>query len=149
MEDDYVVSYPGGDFNYSDGRFTNSSDTDPVLPPMPARGTSNSRAISWDLALRPTVSMAESITPLAARPVPMEQRDVTVVDNLFPWGGGDFSLTVDNLGKQVDDYLANNTPDPGALYVIWGGSNDLFNDDSSDNVSAAAANVAGPRPTTR
>src|ERR1700752_473210 len=29
MEDDYFTSYPGGDFNYSDGRFTNSSDTDP------------------------------------------------------------------------------------------------------------------------
>jgi hypothetical protein len=29
MEDGYFVSYPGGDYNYSDGRFTNSSDTDP------------------------------------------------------------------------------------------------------------------------
>ena len=29
MEDQYFLSYPGGDFNYSDGRFTNSSDTDP------------------------------------------------------------------------------------------------------------------------
>ena len=29
MEDQYLLSYPGGDFNYSDGRFTNSSDTDP------------------------------------------------------------------------------------------------------------------------
>src|SRR6476660_3081424 len=29
MEDNYFISYPGGDFNYSDGRFTNSSDTDP------------------------------------------------------------------------------------------------------------------------
>src|SRR5437016_357617 len=30
MEDEYFISYPGGDFNYSDGRFTNSSDTDPA-----------------------------------------------------------------------------------------------------------------------
>src|SRR4030088_1644439 len=29
VESDYGVSYPGGDFNYSDGRFTNSLDTDP------------------------------------------------------------------------------------------------------------------------
>ena len=29
MEDQYLFSYPGGDFNYSDSRFTNSSDTDP------------------------------------------------------------------------------------------------------------------------
>jgi phospholipase/lecithinase/hemolysin len=30
LEDQYLISYPGGDFNYSDGRFTNSSDTDPA-----------------------------------------------------------------------------------------------------------------------
>src|SRR5689334_14901462 len=30
MESTYAISYPGGDFNYSDGRFTNSSDTDPA-----------------------------------------------------------------------------------------------------------------------
>ena len=24
LEDQYLISYPGGDFNYSDGRFTNS-----------------------------------------------------------------------------------------------------------------------------
>ena len=29
MEDNYFISYPGGDFDYSDGRFTDSSDTDP------------------------------------------------------------------------------------------------------------------------
>src|ERR1700760_884774 len=29
MESNYHIGYPGGDFNYSDGRFTNSSDTDP------------------------------------------------------------------------------------------------------------------------
>ena len=29
LEDDYFISYPGGEYNYSDGRFTNSSDTDP------------------------------------------------------------------------------------------------------------------------
>ena len=30
LEDQYFISYPGGDYNYSDGRFTNSSDTDPA-----------------------------------------------------------------------------------------------------------------------
>ena len=29
MEDQYLFSYPSGAFNYSDSRFTNSSDTDP------------------------------------------------------------------------------------------------------------------------
>ncbi len=32
--------------------------------------------------------------------------------------------------------------DPNALYVIWGGGNDLFNDDSAANVTATAERVA-------
>ena len=51
-------------------------------------------------------------------------------------------MTIDNLGKQVDDYLAANTVDPAALYIVWGGGNDLFNDDSEENVAATAERVA-------
>jgi len=143
MEDDYFVSYPGGDYNYSDGRFTNSSDTDP---------SSATYAGTWHEQLaRDFLSLAAPTNSLdggadwafGGATSADGTSDVTVVDNLFPWGGGDFAITVDNLGKQVGDYLASNTPDPGALYILWGGSNDLFNDDSSDNVSAAAANMAG------
>ena len=55
--------------------------------------------------------------------------------NPDPFGGGDFTLTVDNLGKQVDDYLGANTPGmPTALYIVWGGGNDFFDDHSDDNV---------------
>ncbi|MEP6975469.1 MAG: SGNH/GDSL hydrolase family protein, partial [Spartobacteria bacterium] len=46
------------------------------------------------------------------------------------------------LGKQVDDYLAANTVDPAALYIVWGGGNDLFADDSATNVTATAQRVA-------
>ena len=67
--------------------------------------------------------------------------DRTVISNPFPFGGGDFTITVDNLGKQVDDYLASHTPDAAALYIVWGGGNDLFDDDSSTHVTETAANV--------
>ena len=43
------------------------------------------------------------------------------------------------MGKQMDDYLASNAIDPNALYIVWGGGNDLRDDDSAANVSAAAA----------
>ena len=52
---------------------------------------------------------------------------------------GDVTITIDDMGKQMDDYLALHPIDPNALYVVWGGGNDLFNDDS-------AANVRRPRP---
>jgi len=143
MEDDYFFSYPGGDFNYSDGRFTDSSDTDPSSTSY--AGTWHEQLARDFLGLAAPTNSLDGGTDWAFGGATTADgtTDVTVINNLFPWGGGDFTLTVDNLGKQVDDYLAGNTPDPGALYVIWGGSNDLFNDESSDNVSAAAANVAG------
>ena len=143
MEDDYFVSYPGGDYNYSDGRFTNSSDTDPSSTTY--AGTWHEQLARDFLSLAAPTNSLDGGTDWAFGGATSADgtSDVTVVDNLFPWGGGDFAITVDNLGKQVSDYLASNTPDPGALYILWGGSNDLFNDDSSDNVSAAAANMAG------
>ncbi len=142
MEDDYAVSYPGGDFNDSDGRFTNSSDTDPGSTTY--AGTWHEQLARDSLGLpAPTNSLDGGLDYAFGGATTADGTiDVTVVNNPFPFGGGDFSLTVDNLGKQVDDYLASNTPDPAALYIIWGGGNDLFNDDSSDNVTAAASNVA-------
>lgn len=143
MEDQYFISYPGGDFNYSDGRFTNSSDTDP---------SSDTYAGTWHEQLARTfLGMAAPTNSLdggldyafGGATTASGTSDRTVINNPLPFGGGDFTLTVDNLGKQVDDYLASNTPDPSALYIIWGGGNDLFDDDSSAHVTETAANVAG------
>lgn len=143
MEDQYLVSYPGGDFNYSDGRFTNSSDTDPSSTTYP--GTWHEQLARDLLGIGAPTNSLDGGTDYAFGGATTADGtiDVTVINNPFPFGGGDFALTVDNLGKQVDDYLASNTPDPAALYILFGGSNDLFNDDSSENVTAAAANVAG------
>ena len=52
------------------------------------------------------------------------------------------TITIDDMGKQMDDYLAEHTIDPNALYVVWGGGNDLFDDDSAANVTATAARAA-------
>jgi phospholipase/lecithinase/hemolysin len=143
MEDNYFVGYPGGDFNYSDGRFTDSSDTDPSSTAF--AGTWHEQLARDFLGLAaPTNSLDGGFDyAFGGATTASGTIDVTVINNPFPFGGGDFTLTVDNLGKQVDDYLASNTPDPDALYLIWGGSNDLFNDDSSDNVTTATANIAG------
>ncbi|MBA3650325.1 MAG: hypothetical protein H0W66_02300 [Chthoniobacterales bacterium] len=67
----------------------------------------------------------------------------TVISGSQPFLGGDLSITIDNLGKQVDDYLAKQAVDPAALYIVWGGGNDLFDDPSSANVLATAQRVAG------
>ena len=143
MEDQYFISYPGGDFNYSDGRFTNSSDTDPSSDLY--AGTWHEQLTHTFLGLSDATNSLDGGTDHAfgGATTASGTSDRTVINNPFPFGGGDFTLTVDNLGKQVDDYLASNTPDPDALYIIWGGGNDLFDDDSSSHVTETASNVAG------
>ncbi|MBA3608242.1 MAG: SGNH/GDSL hydrolase family protein [Chthoniobacterales bacterium] len=59
-----------------------------------------------------------------------------------PFSAAISTITIDNLGKQVDDYLADETIDPAALYIVWGGGNDLFDDPSSAHVLATAQRVA-------
>ena len=141
MEDKYFISYPSGFFNYSDGRFTDSSDTDP---------NSTSYAGTWHEQLAQTFFGLPASTnsldggidyAFGGATTANGTSDRTVISNPFPWGGGEFTLTVDNLGKQVDDYLAGNSADAAALYIVWGGGNDLFDDDSSTHITEIASNV--------
>ena len=143
LEDQYLLSYPGGDFNYSDGRFTNSSDTDPASDLY--AGTWHEQLARDFLGLAAATNSLDGGTDFAFGGATTEEatREVTVISNPEPFIGGDFTVTIDNLGKQVDDYLTDETLDPAALFIVWGGGNDLFNDDSSDNVVATAQRVGG------
>ena len=143
LEDQYLISYPGGDFNYSDGRFTNSSDTDPASDMY--AGTWHEQLARDFLGLPAPTNSLDGGTDYAFGGATTEDgtREVTVIDNPFPFLGGELTVTIDNLGQQVDDYLADQTVDPAALYIVWGGANDLFDDDSSENVTSTAERVAG------
>lgn len=143
LEEEAFISYPGGEFNYSDGRFTNSSDTDPNSGTY--AGTWHEQLALTFLGLSAATNSLDGGTDYAFGGATTESgtREVTVISNPDPFVGGDFTVTIDNLGKQVDDYLAANTVDPAALYIVWGGGNDLFDDDSAENVTATAQRVAG------
>jgi lysophospholipase L1-like esterase len=52
------------------------------------------------------------------------------------------TITIDHMGKQLDDYLAAHLVDPNALYILWGGINDLLQDNSAASVTATVARVA-------
>jgi phospholipase/lecithinase/hemolysin len=142
-ESDYGVPYPGGDFNYSDGRFTNSSDTDPSSHLY--AGTWHEQLASTFLGLpSATNSLDGGFDYSFGGATTMDgSTDRTIIDNPFPFGGGELSLTVDNLGRQINQYIGSFTVDPNALYIIWGGGNDLFDDDSAANATAAASRVGG------
>ena len=130
-----TVDYPSNTFNYSDGRFTNSSDTDPssttyvgVWHEQLARTFLSLPAASYSLGGGTDYAFGGASTENGTR-------DVAIVSTPF----GDLVITIDNMGKQMDDYLALHAIDPNALYVVWGGANDLFGDDSAASVTATAA----------
>ena len=142
-EEDFFVPYPGQLFDYSDGRFTNSSDTIP--PSGMYAGTWHEQLARTFLGLPAATNSLDGGTDYAFGGATTidGSSDRTVIDNPEPFFGGDLTITIDNLGKQVDDYLAGHTVDPAALYIVWGGGNDIFDQPGSDYVVATAQRVAG------
>ena len=137
----FGFSYPSGLFDYSDYRFTNSSDTVPA---------SNDYAGVWHEQLARTFLHLPIATnsldggtnyAFGGATTVDGSTDRTVIHNPNPFAGGDYHITIDNMGKQVADYLAAFTPDPNALYILWGGGNDLFDDARPAHVIATSAQV--------
>ncbi|HVF73018.1 MAG TPA: SGNH/GDSL hydrolase family protein [Chthoniobacterales bacterium] len=131
-----TVDFPSGSFNYSDGRWTNSSDTDPASTTY--AGVWHEQLANTFLNIAPATYSLGGGTNYAfggATTNNGTHEEVVVTTPLF----GDVTITIDDMGQQVDDYLASQVVDPNALYVVWGGGNDLFNDESATNVTATAA----------
>ncbi|MBV9659314.1 MAG: SGNH/GDSL hydrolase family protein [Verrucomicrobia bacterium] len=60
--------------------------------------------------------------------------------------GGIYDVTIDDMGKQVNDYLSavGGQADPKALYILWGANNDLASANPTPaGVAAAVANEVG------
>ncbi len=136
--EDRGVSYPGGGYNYSDGRLTNSRDTDPATDQF--FGVWHEQLAHLFLKIPTSTPSLDGGDDFAFGGATTElgTRDYSIID-VFGIG---ITVTIDNMGRQVNDYLANRTVDPAALFAVWGGGNDLFDDDSSSNVTAAAGRMA-------
>ena len=135
----YGVSYPGSQFNYSDHRFTNSSDTKPSGRTY--TGVWHEQLERRFLNMTPVTNSRNGGTDYAFGDAETLDgtRDVTIQST----PAGDLTVTIDNMGKQVSDYLSKFTADPQALYIVWGGANDMFADHSDANVTATAARMGG------
>ena len=136
--EDKGFNYPGGEYNYSDGRFTNSSDTDPGSDLYV--GVWHEQLARTFLSLQEATHSQDGGNSFAFGGATTRSgtRDFSII-GLF---GNDITVTIDNMGKQVDDYLSSRTVDPAALYVVWGGGNDLFDDSTDANVNATSGRVA-------
>ena len=136
--EDKGFSYPGGEYNYSDGRFTNSSDTDPASDLYV--GVWHEQLSRTFLNLPRATHSQDGGDSFAFGGA--TTRNGTSDFSIIGFFGNDITVTIDNMGKQVDDYLASRVIDPAALYVVWGGGNDLFDDHTASNVTATAGRVA-------
>ncbi len=132
-EADYGLRFPGPLFNYTDGRFTDGPDTAPSARKY--AGVWHEQLAALFGGLKPATDSEDGGSDYAFGAATTMDGSTTISD-------GSLDLTVDNMGKQVGDYLAAHTPDPHALYLVWGGGNDLYADDSAAGVSGAAQRVA-------
>lgn len=130
-----AVDYPSHTFNYDNGRFTNDDQTDPASKTY--FGVWHEQLARTFLGLLPaTYSLGGGFNYAfgGSRTTDGTHQETPVSTPL-----GDVTITIDDMGKQMDDYLASNSVDPNALYIVWGGSNDFRTDDSASNVTATAA----------
>jgi phospholipase/lecithinase/hemolysin len=130
-----TVDYPSHTFNFSNGRFTNDDQTDPASALY--LGVWHEQLAQGLLGLPPATNSLGGGQNYAFGGGTTNNGTHEEVAVSTPFG--DVTITVDDMGKQMDDYFAQNLIDPNALYIVWGGGNDLRNDDSPANVTATAA----------
>lgn len=140
-DNDFLVRYPGPDFNYTDGRFTDGADTKPPVPLTPGHlaplGVWHEQLAQDFLSLLPTKNSLDGGLNYA-------YGDATTQDGTATVSDGALSISVENMGQQVTDYLTRPgaSLDPKALFVLWGGGDDLFGDATPGNIVAAPARLA-------
>ncbi|MEY2518877.1 MAG: outer rane lipase/esterase [Verrucomicrobiota bacterium] len=133
-----AVDYPSHTFNYDNGRFTNDTATDPSSKTY--LGVWHEQLARTFLGISPATNSLGGGLNYAFGGATSNNgtHQETVVSPPF---FGDVTITIDDMGKQMDDYFATRAIDPNALYIVWGGGNDLRNDPGSANVIATAARL--------
>ena len=121
-EDKFGVRVPGfalgGQINYTDGRFTSGKDTDPASTLH--GGIWHEQLAKLFLGLPAATASLDGGLDFAYGGATTEDgtRELDFTSQL--------GITVNNMGQQINDYLAKNVVDPAALYIVWGGANDIF-----------------------
>lgn len=133
-EDKFDVRYPSNQFNYADGRFTDGGGSDPSA--VNYQGVWHEQLARFFLGMTPASNSLDGGTDYAYGDAETLTGTRTVEITTVPGAG--LSLEVPNLNNQVTTYLADHTTDPAALYIVWAGANDLFENDGVDNAAAAA-----------
>jgi phospholipase/lecithinase/hemolysin len=131
-----AIDYPSHTFNYDNGRFTNDTDTDPASHTY--LGVWHEQLARDFLGLTPASnSLGGGLNYAFGGATTTDGTHEEVEKTPL----GDITITIDDMGKQMDDYFASHVIDPSALYIVWGGNNDIRNDDTSASVTATVGRV--------
>ena len=133
-----LIRYPGDNqalgLDYTDGRFTDGKDTQPVA-----------RAYLgvWIEQLAASFAAKPAVTDSLDGGTNYAYGDATTANSTTTVTEGPLSITLHNMGQQVNDYLGQSpvpVPNAKTLYVFWGGANDIYQ-------AVSAAVTAGTDPT--
>ncbi len=134
------VRYPGPDANYTDGRFTNGGDTSPKARTFFGVWHEQLAKIYLGMdAATPSEEGGDDYAFGGAKTIDGSMKRALFTDPLFDQTIS--SVQIDDMGKQVSDYLAKGPADGNALFAVWGGGNDLFDNPDSVTVTQTANNV--------
>lgn len=140
-EDEIGVRYPSSFVNYTDGRFTNGKDTSPKAKKV--FGVWHEQLAKTYLGIAPATASEDGGRDYAfggAKTIDGSTDRALFSDPLFDQK---LSIQIDDMGKQVADYLAKSLPPADGLFIVWGGGNDLFDNPDSATVTQTANNVSG------
>ncbi len=120
--------------NYTDGRFTDGDDTIPAAQKYFGLWVEQYAAL---LPAKPIIrNSLDGGTDYA-------YGSATTGSGTTLLTLGPLSVNINNMGQQITDYLATSPViSDRTLFVVWGGSNDLLNATSVDDIFQAAINQA-------
>ena len=130
-QDKYGVRIPGPLADYTDGRFTDGDDT---LPTAQKYFGVWIEQLAATLPAKPIITNSLDGGTNYAYGFALTGRGTTLL-SLTP----ELSVTVNNIGQQITDYLATRPVISNrTLFVVWGGANDILNANSLDDVIKAS-----------
>jgi phospholipase/lecithinase/hemolysin len=135
----YGFRLPSPTFDYTDGRFTDGMDTAPAA--------SNYFGV-WIEQLAATFPAKPPIQPSLQGGKDYAYGFAFTGSGTtdFTFGPGDppaFSITINNVGQQITDYLATHPKiNDKTLFVVWAGANDVINATGQKDIINAAVDQA-------
>ena len=128
----YAVPILGPTSDYTYGRFTDGPDSTPA--------TTKYQGV-WVEQLAAMLPEKPSVTNSLAGGKDYAYGDALAANGYTVASFGPYSITLDNVGLQISNYLATHPKiDSKTLFVVWAGANDVIDATSIEDVPQAAIN---------